>query len=314
MADTSCVVTVVHTGAPEGWEPPRRRGRRYGRRASRDVAVVVLLATAAVAALAPSDGRGASAAPLQLMSTVSAPTTANGTTSSSAAITGIPELNKVMAETPSKATESALLRSKGVSLAVQGRHISDTPLGATLAGQLKSTVEQEFFTAMRKEGTKGHTFASLTDLAQRVEEGVLARQLRTALPKAIAFAVLQALLLRHAEHEGTVLPMNTVKKIAEQQLRSYESAQGSRPPLPNGETPQEEYLSPRALKAEQHIYTTDNEWKVIAKSGTEQVRNRRVARWMQGQLAHTKVSIAGVPGVTPATLPKYFLSRTDRQF
>ncbi len=180
----------------------------------------------------------------------------------------------------------------------------------SVLGQLDQEVERAFFEQSVGTGSAS-TPGAPTGLGREIGSEAVADRLRTVLPKAMASSVLRTMIWQYARRHGEVLPESTVEKDAEGKLRAYETKGSEGPALPSGETPREALLSPRALRAEQQTLTVSDEWKVIAGSGSQEDQDRRLAHWLKGRLAGTAVSISGVPGVGPGTLPKAFLARTS---
>lgn len=178
-----------------------------------------------------------------------------------------------------------------------------------ILGQEQNAVETAWSAHPRADGTAPGT--SLTPARRARDEAtgghVVARSVTASIPRAIASAVLHAMLLTAARRAGNVVPVATATTYAKREEASYESsvAAGTVPPRVHGETVAEAFGSPRAIEAYRNSLTIDREEAAIAGTSTRHHdRTPALARWMSANLGEQRVTISGVRGLTVDRLPK----------
>jgi hypothetical protein len=217
-------------------------------------------------------------------------------------------IDRAMTELPSEAAETSTLTTAGVRVTVNGYPLPVRAIASTVRGIEQSEATTDVLQRHGKGIAAGKRSTTPAQLAKAVDRYIVSRAAATAVPRAVALAVLQELLWQTAQRKGSVVSLARAKAFAQKEMQQYEAtaAAGKAPPLPNGQTVQETYESTRAYRAYQHSMTVKNEETAVAAAagpttGKISHRTQALVAWLGKVLTTAKVVVAHVDGVSSAS-------------
>jgi hypothetical protein len=283
------------------YRPWHRRGPRVWLPAIGVAAA--LIAAVLVNVIPPGSDRGSASAASLVAPSVTNPAPGVGNP---------PGLAAALSQLPTPPQETASLTSNGVSVSVSGVSLSPMYLATAVTGQEEQAVTNQW---ARSNGSAANaTPPSSVTSQQRSDDiaigaSVVAQATTTAIPHALASAVLRSMLVQSAQQQGATVPVSTAETFAQKEEQTYEAgvAGGTAPALPNGETLREAFQSTAAIDAYQQILTVNKEEQIIGGppvvNSVPENRTPALATWMADSLSSANVRISGVPGLLPTQLP-----------
>ena len=202
-----------------------------------------------------------------------------------------------MTELPSEAAETSTLTTVGVRVTVNGHPLPVRAIASTVRGIEQSEATTDVLQRHGKGIVTGKRSTTPAQLAKAVDRYIVSRAATTAVPRAVALAVLRELLWQTAQRKGSVVPLATAKAFAQKEMQQYEAtaAAGKAPPLPNGRTVQETYESTRAYRGYQQSMTVGNEETAVVDAagpttGKISRRTQALVAWLDKALTTAKVA------------------------
>lgn len=233
-----------------------------------------------------------------------------------------PGLVLAQSAVPTATQEARQLRSAGTRVVVNGKAIPLVPLAKEITGAERTTLTIDWLTKHGAafdppSGTSGSTTTVSRTRAIAIGKALVRNSPRTVVPRAIAGAVLQVMLIHTARQDGDAASMASARAMARQQEAMYQSAaaSGSAPPLTDGVSVQQQYESKAAVKAYRNQLTFTEEMKRVAPEHAADGRcldqRSELASWMAAHLATQGVRVTGVRGVTAEELPHHLAIGSD---
>lgn len=281
-----------------------RRSRRWVPRAGAIVAAVVLGIVAAGGS--PSGATGGQPATTVVVQPPATGGSGTGTQDP-------PGLVIALSAVPTAAQEVRQLRSARTRVVVDGKALPSASLAKGITGAERTALRLEWLT---EHGAGFTTPSGAPTTVSRTRAIAIGKALvhdapSTVVPRAIAGAVLQVMLVHEARQDGEVASKAKARATAKQQEKAYESAvaSGTTSPLPSGVSVQEHFESKAAIKAYQNVLTYTDEMRMIAPLHAADGRcldqSAELAKWMAAHLATQGVRVAGVRGLTARDLPHH---------
>jgi len=218
-------------------------------------------------------------------------------------------VQRAMDSVPNVAAMISILKKQGVFLSVDSVAVPLLEIAGATVG-----FESNFIVNAAANAQKdGISIVTAVSRVQQVDAEL-------GLKAAAAVEVLYAMLWQVVRHDGRMVSLGAARAYASSQYDTYKTS-----PLsikkkmdtanllgwPAGTSIEQEFLSPKAVQARQMMMSIEAEETAIAgpprykgSSGVLISRTPKLVTWMTHALASHRVSIKGIPGITPTNIVK----------
>lgn len=227
-----------------------------------------------------------------------------------------PGLVLALSAVPTAAQEARQLRSAGTRVVVDGNALPLTSLAAGITGAERTALRLEWMDhyvtpTISSSGTVGTSTTVSRSRAFEIGKSLVHSAPSTVVPRALAGAVLHAMLVHEAQQDGHMASMAKARATAKQEEKAYETAvaSGTAPTLPVGVSVWQQYRSKAAVKYYQNLLTYTDEMRRVAPlhaaGGRCLDQTAELAAWMAAHLGTQGVRVAGARGLTARDLPHH---------